>query len=123
MAAALQLAKSGFAPIAVISLGGDPHVRCPEAPREAEVVCFRPNPLNTRGEAEFVARLAAQHHWRRIIVVPGRSQTTRARLLFKRCTDTTLEMVPVADHPSQILVDVFYEWGALLKALVLHRSC
>ena len=120
---AVQLAKAGYAPIVVISLGGDPNVRCPRTPKGIEVICFRPNPVNTRGEAEFVARLASQRHWHRIIVIPDRTQTTRARLLFKRCTRISLEMVPVQDDLSQLFVGVAYEWGALIKAMVFNRSC
>jgi uncharacterized SAM-binding protein YcdF (DUF218 family) len=123
MKSALELAKAGYAPIAVISLGGDPKVRCPRTPKGIDVICFRPDPVNTRGEAEFVARLAAQRHWHRIIVIPDRTQTTRARLLFKRCTPISLEMVPVQDDLSQLLGGVAYEWGALIKALILNRSC
>lgn len=121
MNSAFTLAKAGYAPIVVISLGGDPKVHCPRAPKGLEVVCFRPDPVNTRGEAEFVAKLAAQRHWRRIIVIPDRTQTTRARLLFKRCTRISLQMVPVQE--SELVVGVAYEWGALIKALVFNRSC
>ena len=123
MKSAIQLAKAGYARILVISLGGNPPVRCPRAPTGIEVICFRPDPLNTRGEAEFVARLAARRHWHRIIVIPDRTQTTRARLLFKRCTPISLEMVPVHDDLSQLVVGVAYEWGALIKALIFIRSC
>jgi uncharacterized SAM-binding protein YcdF (DUF218 family) len=123
MKSALQLAKAGYAPIAVISLGGDPKVHCPPEPKGIEVICFRPDPVNTRGEAEFAARLAAQRRWDRIIVIPDRTQTTRARLLFKRCTRISLEMVPVNDDPSQLVLGVAYEWGALIKALISNTSC
>ncbi len=121
MISALHLAKAGYAPIVVISLGGDPKVHCPRTPEGIEVICFRPNPVTTRGEAEFVASLAAKRHWQRIIVIPDRTQTTRARLLFKRCTRIGLEMVPVQE--SELFVGVAYEWGALIKALLFNRSC
>ena len=123
MKSAVRLAEAGYAPIVVISLGGDPKVRCPRTPKRIEVICFRPNPVNTRGEAEYVAGLAAQRHWHRIIVIPDRTQTTRARLLFKRCTRISLEMVPVHDDLSQLVVGVAYEWGALIKAMIFNRSC
>ncbi len=87
------------------------------------VVCFRADPLDTRGEAEYVGRLAARRGWDRLIVVPERSQATRARLLFERCTKAHLRIVAVSDPPSHLFFDVAYEWGALAKALVLHRSC
>ncbi|HLX87852.1 MAG TPA: YdcF family protein [Acidimicrobiales bacterium] len=119
---AVSLARAGYAPVAVISLGGY-HPPCPSAPPKVQVICFRPDPLDTRGEAEYAAKLAARHGWKRLIVVPERTQSTRARLLFERCTPARLFIVPVADHPSHWIGDVFYEWGALLKALVLKRAC
>lgn len=120
---AIDLAKSGYAPVAVISRGGIKPVPCPGPVRGIRIICFRADPLNTRGEAEFAARLAASHHWHRIIVVSERTQATRARLLFKRCTTVNLEMVPVADPRPRLLFDVVYEWGALAKALILAPGC
>lgn len=120
---AIKLAKSGYAPIAVISLGGQKPVPCPKPVPHVSIICFRADPLDTRGEAEFVSRLVARRHWTRIIVVSERSQATRARLLFKRCTPIHLEMVPVQDPRNNLPYDVFYEWGALTKALVVDPSC
>jgi uncharacterized SAM-binding protein YcdF (DUF218 family) len=120
---AIQLARSGYAPVAVISLGGEKAVPCPRAVPRIQLICFRADPLDTRGEAEYVARLVSRHHWHRIIVVSERSQATRARMLFERCTPVQLEMVPVADTSNRLPYDVAYEWGALLKALVVERSC
>jgi uncharacterized SAM-binding protein YcdF (DUF218 family) len=118
---ALKLAREGYAPVAVISLGGKKAVPCPHAVPGVHIICFRADPLDTRGEAEYVAGLAARRHWHRIIVVSERSQATRARLLFKRCTPIQLEMVPVTDPRTRLVFDVAYEWAALTKALV--RSC
>ncbi len=120
---AIKLARAGYAPVAVISLGGTKPVPCPKPVPRVSIICFRADPLDTRGEAQFVARLTASRHWHRIIVVPERSQATRARLLFERCTAVHLEMVPVTDPRSHLAYDVVYEWGALTKALVLERSC
>jgi DUF218 domain len=120
---ALHLAGLGYAPVAVISLGGQNAVACPRPMAGVRLICFRADPLDTAGEAEYVAHLAARRHWHRIIVVSERSQATRARMLFKRCTPVELEMVPVADPRVRLPYDVVYEWGALLKALTLKRSC
>lgn len=120
---AIALVESGFAPVAVISLGGRPAVPCPHHSRQVRVICFRANPLDTRGEAEHVAALARRRHWRQLIVVSERSQSTRARLLFERCTAAHVHMVPVNDPGWHLLYDVVYEWGALAKALVFERSC
>ena len=120
---AIALARSGYAPVAVISLGGQPVAPCPAPIAKVQIVCFRANPLNTRGEAEYVATLAARRHWKRLIVVPERSQATRARILFERCTDASLLIVPVADPASHLPYDLAYEWAALAKALIVKRSC
>jgi uncharacterized SAM-binding protein YcdF (DUF218 family) len=120
---AIKLAESGYAPIAVISLGGTKAVPCPKPVPHVSIICFRADPLDTRGEAEFVSRLVAQRHWNRIIVVSERSQATRARLLFGRCTPIHLEMVPVQDPQVNLPYDVVYEWGALTKALVVEPTC
>ncbi len=119
---AIDLVRAGFAPVAVISLGGIPAVACPSHHGVA-VVCFRADPLDTRGEAEYVAGLARRRHWTQLIVVSERSQATRARMLFKRCTAVHLHMVPVADPVSHLPYDVAYEWAALAKALIFERSC
>ncbi len=120
---AVHLARSGYAPIAVISLGGQKAVPCPKAVPGIQIMCFRADPLDTRGEAEYVAALAARRHWHRILVVSERSQATRARMLFKRCTPVQLVMTPVADPRDRLPYDVVYEWGALIKALVFVRPC
>jgi len=120
---AIALVREGFAPVAVISLGGVHAVACPAHPETVKVICFRADPLDTRGEAQYVARLARRRHWDQLIVVSERSQATRARLLFTRCTAAHLHMVPVSDPISHLPYDIAYEWAALVKALVVHRSC
>ena len=85
--------------------------------------CFRADPLNTRGEAEYVAALAARRHWNRLIVVSERSQTTRAGCSSSGAHRATLVMVPIADPGGRLAYDVAYEWASLAKALVVVRSC
>ncbi len=119
---AIRLVRQGYAPVAVVSLGGTTPAPCPHPEPKVAVICFRADPLDTRGEAEYVGALAARRHWRRLIVVPERSQVTRARMLFERCTAARLIVVPVADPPSSLFVAIPYEWGALVKALIV-RGC
>jgi hypothetical protein len=119
---AIRLVRQGYAPVAVISLGGTTAAPCPHPEPKVPVICFRADPLDTRGEAEYVGALAQRRHWLRLIVVPERSQATRARMLFERCTKARLIVVPIADRPSSLFVAIPYEWGALVKALV-KRGC
>jgi uncharacterized SAM-binding protein YcdF (DUF218 family) len=120
---AVSLAEAGYARVVLVSLGGYPPAPCPRAVPGIEVACFRANPLDTRGEVEFATREAARHRWTSMILVPERSQATRARLLFRRCSDLRLLVVPVSAHGTRLLFNVAYEWAALVKALVVHTSC
>jgi uncharacterized SAM-binding protein YcdF (DUF218 family) len=120
---AIALARAGYAPVALISLGGAVEAPCPHPVPGVRIVCFRADPLDTRGEAEFVGRTADRNHWTTLLLVPGTTQATRARMLFERCTTAQLVVVPQAGATSRLPYAVAYEWGALAKALLLQRHC
>src|SRR5208283_1494012 len=86
MPVALQLAREHRAPVLVVSQGhqgyGGP---CPAATPGVKLICFDPDPSDTRGEAEFLGRLAEQYHWHSVVLVTTRAQDTRARLMVGRC--------------------------------------
>jgi uncharacterized SAM-binding protein YcdF (DUF218 family) len=121
---AIQLARENRAPVLVVSQGqhgyGGP---CPPPTPGVKLICFNPDPGNTRGEAEFAGQLAKKYHWRSIVLVTSRAQDTRARIVVARCFSGSIYVVtgslPSGAWPYQIA----YEWGALFKALVLYRSC
>ena len=121
---ALQLAQQHRAPMFIVSQGwhgyGGP---CPPTVPGVKLICFDPNPGDTRGEAEFAGRLAKRYHWRSVVLVTTRAQDTRARILLGRCFGGSIYAVtaslPLDNWPYQIA----YGWGALFKALVLHQSC
>ena len=119
----VALAEAGYAPVVMVSLGGYPPAPCPTARAPVRVICFRADPLDTRGEVEFATRLAEKTHWTSMLMVPERSQATRARLLFRRCSGMSLVVVPVTDHGLALVHDVVYEWPALAKAFVVHTGC
>jgi uncharacterized SAM-binding protein YcdF (DUF218 family) len=122
--AALQLAKEHHAPVLVVSQGylgyGSP---CPARSPGVTVICFDPNPASTRGEAEYVGRLAKQHHWSSLVLVVSRPQATRARILLERCFSGPVYVSTAPISPGSWPYEVAYGWGALLKALVVHRAC
>ncbi len=122
--AAMQLAKEQRAPVLVVSRGRDGYGGpCPRATRGVRVICFEPTPGDTRGEAEFVGRLATQRSWRSVILVTTRGQDTRARITMRRCFGGSIYVItaslPLAEWPYEIA----YGWGSLFKALVLYRAC
>ncbi len=121
---ALELARQHRAPMLVVSQGqhgyGGP---CPPMTPGVELICFDPDPGNTRGEAEFIGRLAKEYHWSSVVLVTTRAQDTRARVLTQRCYGGRIYVMtgslPLGNWPYQLA----YGWGALVKALVLYRSC
>jgi uncharacterized SAM-binding protein YcdF (DUF218 family) len=118
----LQLARAGYARYLVIS--DTPGQSCPPSPTGITVICFTADPLTTQGEARATTKLARVHHWHQIIVVPSTPQTTRARVRFSRCYGGTLLFDPASPGGLRSWIsNVFYEWGALAKALVLQRGC
>ena len=88
-----------------------------------KLICFEPDPGNTRGEAEALGRLARQYRWSSVVLVTTAFQDTRARILVKRCfagsTYVIAAPMPLGSWPYQIA----YGWGALVKALVVHTAC
>jgi hypothetical protein len=124
MPVALQLAREHRAPVLVVSRGWQGYGgQCPPPTPGVRLICFDPDPGDTRGEAEAVGRLAKQYHWSSVVLVTTRSQDTRARIMIKRCfggsTYVVAAPLPLGSWPYQIA----YGWGALVKALVLYRAC
>ena len=121
---ALELAREHRAPVLVVSRGwqgyGGP---CPPPVPGVKLICFEPDPGTTRGEAEALGRLARQYRWSSVVLVTTSFQDTRARMLAERCfggsTYVVTAPLPLSSWPYQIA----YGWGALLKALVVHRAC
>jgi len=121
---ALKLAAQRRAPVLVVSQGshgyGGP---CPPKTSDTTVICFDPDPANTRGEAEFLGELAERYHWRSIVLVTTRAQVTRARLLTGRCFGGSVYATTASLPWSDWLYQIAYGWGALFKALTLYQAC
>jgi hypothetical protein len=122
----VALARRHFAPTLVLSLvpGSACHgSTLPEVP-SVHLLCFRANPLTTQGEGRAIARLAAVHHWDRVIVVMPTTQATRARLRIGRCYAGQVLEVGVTPPGFWAWVrGIVYEWPSLVKALVLQPTC
>jgi uncharacterized SAM-binding protein YcdF (DUF218 family) len=121
-----RLAKLHRAPVLVVSRGAPLSGRegsCPRALSGITVICFNPDPPTTRGEAEYIGRLASSHHWRSVIMVASTPQLTPARIWLARCYSGAIYPVgaslPVPMWPFAIA----YEWGATVNAEVVQRSC
>lgn len=124
---ALELMRRGVAPVLVISDGLAPgYVRanrlCQNGARAFKVVCFRPDPYSTRGEAKRIGRMARNRNWRAVTVVTSTFHLTRTRLLFNRCLDARVDAVG-ASYPLERLPQfVLWEWVKLAYAEA-RRGC
>lgn len=121
---AAELAREGVAPLLVVSDGipDCPPKRVRPAPT-VPIVCFRPDPFTTQGEARAVAAMARRHGWHHLVVVTSTDQRTRAMLRFGRCTDVTIDYVTTPLAAGSWPYYIAYQWAALAKALTLQRSC
>ncbi len=124
LAVALQLAHEQRAPVLVVSQGqhgyGGP---CPPPVQGVRLICFEPVPGNTRGEAEFIGKLARQYGWHSVVLVTTAEQDTRARILVRRCFAGDVYVVTASQPLSSLPYQIAYGWGALLKALLVVRAC
>ncbi|MCP9484414.1 MAG: YdcF family protein [Gaiellaceae bacterium MAG52_C11] len=120
----LELVERGVAPVLVISDGLDP--RSPRANslcrERAQVLCPKPDPYSTRGEARLIARLAAERGWDSIVVVSSRFHLFRARILIERCYRGRLAFVGAPTQWWRWPVAIGSEWMKLAVAGV-ERDC
>ncbi|WP_326965480.1 YdcF family protein [Arthrobacter sp. CG_A4] len=59
----------------------------------AELLCFRPDEFDTRGEARAIGRIAEANGWKSITVVTSSYHVSRAQRLMEQCTTADVQMV------------------------------
>ena len=117
----LELVRKGVAPNLVLSNGSGS--LC-DGNQSLTVYCFRPEPDDTRGEAEAVSRLAAEHGWNHLVLVTSDYHATRAHLLLDRCFSGRVDVTTAhsSRSPLPLLSAVVHEWGGLIESAI-HRAC
>jgi uncharacterized SAM-binding protein YcdF (DUF218 family) len=117
----LELMQRGVASNLVVSTGPDELCGTQHA---YTVYCFLPDPDDTRGEAEAIARIAAREGWDHLVLVTSDYHATRAKLLLERCFPGTLDVSAAHSDksPLPLLWAIGHEWGGLAEA-ALHRDC
>lgn len=121
---AIALARMGYAPFILLSLGGRPEEPCNISHSPVPYACFRAQQFNTRGEARSVAAIAKIKGWHGLIVVSSVTQATRAELRFQRCFPGRVIMAPVRFTALRLWAyNIAYEWAAGAKAVFLQRGC
>jgi uncharacterized SAM-binding protein YcdF (DUF218 family) len=128
LATGLELMRAKVAPTLVLSDGrargwAQGNRLCKNGGPRFKVLCFRPKPYSTQGEAENVARLAQRRRWQSVVVVTSRYHVTRSRLLFRRCTDAAVRGVAAETSVWAIARNLPFEWGKLVYQLTFDRDC
>lgn len=122
--AASALMDEGAATVLVLSHGPSTLCRMEDTPYE--VVCFVPDPGNTRGEAQEIGRLAEERGWDRVAVVTSTQHVMRTRVLVGQCVDGDVEMVDAGSAfatNERRLRAIRHEAAGLIAALVLEPAC
>jgi uncharacterized SAM-binding protein YcdF (DUF218 family) len=124
----LKLVREGYAPLLVISEGDRKTLEASLcAPHQvvvhAHVLCFHADPLSTRGEAEFIGRLAAKRGFSRIDVVTSQFHIFRATIVIQRCYHGALRMVGAPQPFWKLPWYAVTETAKLAYQLVVARSC
>lgn len=96
----VDLAKRGYADTVLLSnpyWSGDKVMKkaCAASTPEVEVVCFKPQPGTTRGEAVFTQQMAERFGWDHVIVISWRYHLLRARFVFSECFTGKVTMTGV----------------------------
>jgi hypothetical protein len=124
-AAALELARQGRAPVLVQSTTEQEAgtSSCLPSVPGVTIICFHPDPPTTKGEAEYIGRLASERHWSSVIIVTTPDHALRAKLRFERCFAGQV-YVSTAPLPGwDWFVQIPYQWAAGVKAMVFERAC
>jgi uncharacterized SAM-binding protein YcdF (DUF218 family) len=124
----LSLARQGYADTVLLSNGYGPYDAefrraCAAGTSAITVICFRPDPFTTRGEAMFTQRLAQERGWKHVIVVSWNYHLVRARYIFGQCFEGTATMRAVPRAYALNAVGwarvYLYQYSGLAKAAVL----
>lgn len=121
---ARRLMQEGVATtLAVSVVGAQPSV-C-QAALGFPVVCFRPRPANTAGEARQIAHLADARGWDRVAIVTSSYHVVRAGLLARQCVAGEVRMVDAGwrSELPRLAGTILGEWPALLAAMTVGRAC
>ncbi len=125
-AAGQNLVERGFAETLLLSTPTDENAELCEAADviDDDVICFRPEPSTTQGEAQQLAALAKKYKWESVMVVASTPHISRARLLIERCFAGEIAMVSYrTDNRFRIWAEQYiYQTGAFVKAL-LNPAC
>ena len=101
---------------------------CAPVRPEVDTICYVPDPYTTQGEAASVGHRPPTRGWERVIVITMNPHIDRARFIFERCVDDSLDVrVTGRANPDQdvgfVLYQFAYQIGAFFKAAFVTPGC
>lgn len=89
-----------------------------------DLICFTPDPMNTRGEALAISKLIERNDWKSVTVVTSNYHVTRAGQLISQCTTADVQMVGASAsmNPGDWLWRFVVETGGLIDS-TLQPEC
>jgi uncharacterized SAM-binding protein YcdF (DUF218 family) len=123
-----KLAREGSGVLVVSAPDGEinapARALCRDGDGGIRIICLKPDPPDTRGEARAIGALATRRGWKHITVVTSSYHVSRAGLLVRRCTAADVRMVEVKPLISLgTWVDVVVHEAGGLVAATFDRSC
>lgn len=125
-AVAFDLYRQGRAPVVAISVDSVEALGswCGRGNLDrVPVICFRPDPFTTRGEARLIAELARQHGWDSVILVTSPDQAWRATVRVSRCFDGGISVATAPLPALRWPVQIVHQWLGTAKAFTYETSC
>jgi uncharacterized SAM-binding protein YcdF (DUF218 family) len=123
----ISLAEQGVADTVVLSNPYGPYDKkmrafCASGSDTVRVICEKPVPSTTRGEAIFTQRLAQQYGWKHVVVISWQYHLPRARYIFGQCFDGSVTMRAVPRTYDFSLAEweftYLYQLAGFVKAAV-----
>jgi uncharacterized SAM-binding protein YcdF (DUF218 family) len=124
----MKLVREGYAPLLIISVGDRKQLEARlcsgrERIRHVRVLCFSAIPLSTRGEAEYVGKLAETERLYSIDVVTSKFHVLRAGVLIRRCYHGRLHIVGAPESNWRLPLYLASETAKLAYQETFVRSC
>lgn len=122
---AQRLLEEGLADTLVLSTPVGEFAEFCAAEHDFEVLCFRPSPSTTQGEARELGSLAEARGWDSAMVIAMTPHITRARMIVERCFDGELAMISdgAALSLTEWIGQYIYQTGAFVKAFTVTPTC
>ena len=123
----LRLVRKDVAPVLLISDGErqgwkEANALC-KGGAAFQVVCFKPVPGRTQGEAREVARIAGERGWKKVVVVTSDYHAVRAGWLFGRCFGHDVPVVGAGPGGLPSPDQIVHEWLGYAHGFLIERDC